>query len=588
MTFVKTFWASLLAQLFAGLIVVFGVLFISIFMVAGLVGYVGQDNVKPLNSDVVLKIDFSDKIVENYETTPQKSFDLSSFKLSKTVSLVDFITALEYAAIDDNIKGIYLDFSQPQSMSFARAEEIRAALENFKKSNKFVVAYSETYSQGAYYIASVADELYLNPEGGLQWQGLASTQLFYKGLLDKLGIEPIAVRSGEYKSAIEPFVRTSMSAENKDQTTILLNSLWNTMLDQISSSRDIKTSRLKDYAQELAVVYPEDALRLSFVDGLKYEDNMYEVLCELMGEEDKDDAPDFVGLANYAALSKMQLVKSKDKIAIVYLDGEITSGKSSQDGVGSKTLRKKLEKVRDDDDVKALVLRVNSPGGSALASEVIWRELELVKKEMPVVVSFGGIAASGGYYAAVASDAIVANKMSITGSIGVFSLMFNAERGLQNKLGITSEEVGTSQWSSMGSALRSPSVEELNYAQNQVDKVYATFVERVADGRNITKQQALALAGGRVYSGEEAAKNGLVDAIGSLSQAVVFASKKADIQGSYQLVQYVEPLDNFMALVNLFSTQLTLEQLWAKKAENVEKLLKKGGVQALHPYNYEL
>ncbi|MFI3330679.1 MAG: signal peptide peptidase SppA [Rikenellaceae bacterium] len=590
MTFFKTFSASLLAFLLAG-----GALLV-LFMLAlvAMISSSFSSRVAPIGSEGVLKIDFAQKIVDSPNFAAKNSLDFSTLTFNTSLSLLDVIAAIEAAMSDDRIKGIYLDFNSPLSMSFAMAEELRSALLKFKISGKFVVAYGEYYSQGALFLASVADKIYLNPEGGVQWQGLALNQIYYKGLFDKLGVEAYVLRSGDYKSAVEPYILTQMSKESKVQEGELVNSLWQTIVQEISKSREINLPLLQSYADKLSVVYPEDAERFGFVDSLLYFDKVQQQINLCMAKA-KDEKINFVSLSRYVDAISLKASNSKNKIAVVYVDGQIISGKSEDEMVGSETVCRQLRKVREDKNVKALVLRVNSPGGSALASEVIYREVELVKQKIPVIVSMGGIAASGGYYVAAPADAIVASRMTLTGSIGVFSLMFDAKEGMNKHLGITSDGVKTNTSADMQSVLRKPTKTELDYGQKQVDRVYKTFKNRVEKGRNLSEDDVEKLAQGRVYTGEGALKRGLIDGIGGFSSAILFAEQRANLNGDFTIWQLREEDDTLTALLKQFGTSNAKAQLRNeitdafvsyKTLQNI--ITQQNKVWAYTPYIYEL
>lgn len=589
MNFFKTFWATLFAFIVGSVIVsTIGVLFI-----IGIIAFSTVQTPVTVEPNSILKIDFSQNIVESPELSAINSIDFNTFTVNKSLTLLNVLTSLEYASIDDNIDGIYLDLNTSFTLSYAVAEEIRAALMKFKESGKFIVAYSEIYSQGALYLSSVADQIAINPEGTLMWQGLAMNQVFYKGLLDKLGVEPIILRSGSFKAAVEPFVNTQMSAENRYQSQLLLDAIWNTMLEGISDSRDIEVKKLQQYASELSIVKSADALKLKMVDKLAYFDEVQNELRSLTGQ-DADEDTRLVRLADYATQVDLSIKSSDNKIAVVYLDGEIVSGKSTEGIVGSETIRKRIAQLREDDDVKALVLRVNSPGGSALAAEVMWREIDLLKEQIPVVVSMGEMAASGGYYVAAPADVIFANKMTITGSIGVFGLLFNAQKGLKDKLGITTDVVSTNPSADMGSAFRSPSRAEIAYGTRQVENVYDTFVSHVAQGRNMSVEAVDKIAQGRVWSGLDASEIGLVDGLGGLTEAILLAADRASLGDDFEVYEVVDSEDAFTALLTSLGVSIRNMKLKSKLEESfeayqrVQTILKTEGVQAISPYIYEI
>lgn len=588
MNFLKTFWAALLAFVVANILIgVLGILFF-----AGIVTMLSTDSPTTVKSNSILKIDLKDPITDSPEQSPMGAIDFMSMKIRTSNTLLQVLNAIEYAAHDPNIKGIYMDLSSPTAMSTANREELREELAKFKESGKFVVSYSEVYPQGAYYLASVSDKVYMNPEGGLLWQGMASNVMFYKGLLDKLGIQPEVLRHGSFKAAVEPFIMDKMSTENRLQMSTLLNAVWGTVVGDIAASRKIDSTTLQNYASQLSINSPEAAVECKLVDSLIYKDQMMSVLNTLVGEDaDSDDEPRFVGLGHYIGSMKPTATKiSENKIAVIYADGQIVDGESGEGTVGSQSMAKKLELVRNDDDVKALVLRINSPGGSALASEVMWREIELIKKTKPVVVSMGGVAASGGYYIAAPADIILADRTTITGSIGVFGLMFNAQQGLKDKLGITVDVVKTNPSADMITPFRGLSSAERAYGMHEVERVYNTFVGHVAAGRNLSVEKVDAIGGGRVWSGLDANKIGLIDGFGGIKHAIALAADRAGVAEDFRVSQVVDEDDKFTAIFRSLSSSVKNQRMKNELGDafahynNLMSILNTQGVQARMPY----
>lgn len=467
------------------------------------------------------------------------------FENKKTLGLNEILEAIKEAESDDHIKGIYLDASSLAS-GFASIEEIRNALLDFKKSGKFILAYSEVYSQGAYYLATAADKIYLNPEGMVDFRGLSSEIMFFKGALDKLEIEAQIIKVGTYKSAVEPFILDKMSDANKVQVNSFLGSMYDHFISEVSKSRKVPKNVLLNIADSAKIRTPKDAVVYKMVDGLKYKD---EVLDELKARLDIDKKKDIksVSIEEYTPGDGDTDVESSNRIAIIYANGEIISGEGNDETIGSERISRAIRKARTDDKVKAIVLRVNSPGGSALASDVIWRETVLAKKVKPVIVSMGDLAASGGYYIACAADSIFAQPNTITGSIGVFGIIPNMQKFFNNKLGITFDGVKTSQFADLGTVSRPLSDSEKMIFQNEVNRTYNTFTQKVADGRKKSRAYIDSIGQGRVWSGKEAFANGLVDKLGNIDDAIASAARKAKIK-DYKLVSYPAQVDPLKSL----------------------------------------
>jgi protease-4 len=440
----------------------------------------------------------------------------------------------------------------------ATTEEIRNALIDFKKSKKFIIAYSEIYTQGFYYLASVADKVYINPKGIIEFRGFSSEVTFLKGALDKLGIEAQIIKVGTYKSAVEPLVLTKMSDANRLQVTSYLGSMYDYFLTGISKSRNINKDSLFNYANSGRIQQPEDALKYKLVDGLKYKDEILSELKQRTSIAEKKDIAS-VDLGDYVKSgTKVDTdpkdVSYKNRIAIVYASGEITGGDGDDNKIGSETISKALRKVRMDDKVKAVVLRINSPGGSSLASDVIWREVMLTKKVKPIIVSMGDVAASGGYYIACAADSIIAEPNTITGSIGIFAVLPNMQKLFNDKLGITFDGVKTGKYADLGDVSRPLSPEERAILQNSVNRGYDDFTKAVANGRGKTQAYINSIGQGRVWTGTQALKIGLVDRLGNINDAVKSAAKKAGVK-DYRIVAYPEQ----KSFLNKFGEGLSAE-----------------------------
>ena len=591
MNFFKTFLAGLLAFV-AG---TFLVSFLWILVLMGIAGSMGGSKATVAPGSV-LKIDFSEVLTDAPSSDPLEGLDVMTLQTTPRLPLFKALRALEAAAADDRIKGVYLRMNGTGGVAgTALLEELRAALEEFKQSGKFVVAYNETYSQGQYYLASVADRICLQPEGGLDWTGLASNVTFYKGLLDKLdlNVEVFRPTACKYKSAVEPFILDKMSSANREQMQEVVNSMWNTISGDVCASRGIDSVQMRRITDNLEVTLPEEALQYGFVDELLYEDQMDDVLADL-GVACDDDGFRCVTLGEYAAQVGADLKNiSADQVAIVYADGQIVDGEGYGKEIYGNTLAAKLADVRRNEKVKAVVVRVNSPGGSALASDVIWREMELLRAEKPVIVSMGSYAASGGYYISCPADVIVADRLTLTGSIGVFGMVLDPREALKNKLGITVDGVQSNTSSDfLGKGPLTPV--QRSMIMRGVDKVYSTFTKDVSEGRNLPLERVLEIAGGRVWSGEDALGIGLVDACGGLKTALALAVNKAGLGEEYRIVEVTEQPTGLAAILSSLNMSVraafTRSDLGAmmKEYEAVREVLSQQGIVMYSPCRVEL
>ena len=591
MNFFKTFLAGLLAFV-AG---TFLVSFLWILVLMGIAGSMGGSKATVAPGSV-LKIDFSEVLTDAPSSDPLEGLDVMTLQTTPRLPLFKALRALEAAAADDRIKGVYLRMNGTGGVAgTALLEELRAALEEFKQSGKFVVAYNETYSQGQYYLASVADRICLQPEGGLDWTGLASNVTFYKGLLDKLdlNVEVFRPTACKYKSAVEPFILDKMSSANREQMQELVNSMWNTISGDVCASRGIDSVQMRRITDNLEVTLPEEALQYGFVDELLYEDQMDDVLADL-GVACDDDGFRCVTLGEYAAQVGADLKNiSADQVAIVYADGQIVDGEGYGKEIYGNTLAAKLADVRRNGKGKAVVVRGNSPGGSALASDVIWREMELLRAEKPVIVSMGSYAASGGYYISCPADVIVADRLTLTGSIGVFGMVLDPREALKNKLGITVDGVQSNTSSDfLGKGPLTPV--QRSMIMRGVDKVYSTFTKDVSEGRNLPLERVLEIAGGRVWSGEDALGIGLVDACGGLKTALALAVDKAGLGEEYRIVEVTEQPTGLAAILSSLNMSVraafTRSDLGAmmKEYEAVREVLSQQGIVMYSPCRVEL
>ncbi len=537
----------------------------------------------------VLELVFDSEIIDREKKNPFEELDLGDFGGEKGMGLNTILNNLEKAKEDTAIKGLFLNFKGFMAGKSALMD-IRQGLVDFKKSGKFVYAYSEGYSQSAYYLASAADKIFLNPQGGMEWKGLNMSLMFYKKTLEKLGIDVQIYRHGKFKSAIEPFILDKMSDANRLQAETFLNSIWNNMLVDISESRKISIDELNAMANTLAINFPEDALSNKLVDDLKYEDEVMSELKKKLKLKEKDKI-NFVSHAKYAKAKDKKKEKTEDKIAVIYAIGQINSGEGDDEEIGSETIAQAIKDARLNDKVKAIVLRVNSPGGSALASEIIWREAVLAKKTKPFIVSMGDVAASGGYYISCAADKIFAQPNTITGSIGVFGMVPNFKSAFEDKLGITIDTVNTNKYSDVMTTMRGATPTESVYIQKSVEKIYDVFIGRVADGRKMSKEQVDSIGQGRVWSGSDALKINLVDELGSLNDAIAFAAKKANLK-NYKLMDLPKQKNPFEDIFSKIETETEAKMVKKSMGEyygywkHVKSLMNNKGVYARVPYDF--
>lgn len=582
--FFKFVFASMVGILLSTILIF--VIFISI--ITAIIS--SADDKVIISENTILHLNLNVPIIERSASSPLDDLDFGPFQGEKTIGLDDILKSIKHAKDDSNIKGIYLDASYLMT-GFATIEEIRDALLDFKKSGKFIVAYSEVYTQSAYYVASVANKIYLNPQGILELKGFSSEVMFFKGALDKLDIEAQIIKVGTYKSAVEPYILDKMSEASKLQTRELLGSMYNHFTAQIAVSRKIPQDSIVAIADGLKSRSPEDAVKYKLIDALKYKD---EVLAELKSKTgiDKKKNLKTVSLSDYASTIKNSSTAA-DRIAIIYANGEIISGQGDENTIGSEGISKAIRKAREDDKVKAVVLRVNSPGGSSLASDVIWREVLLTKKVKPIVVSMGDYAASGGYYIACAADSIFAEPNTITGSIGVFAIIPNMKGFFNNKLGLTFDGVKTGQFADLGDISRPLTEAEKMIFQREVNRTYNDFTKRVADGRKISQTYVDSIGQGRVWTGEQAIKLKLVDKIGHLNDAIASAAKKAKIK-EYKIVTYPEIKDGLFGLLGdtedkiktyMVKQELGVNYPYYKKLQEVVNMK---GLQARMPYQIEI
>lgn len=566
---------------------------VAILILAGIGMSADSKSGADVEANSILKIDFGQAIIErDQEDNPFKDLNLPGMADGGSIGIVEFKKALQRAKKDDKIKGIYLELSSLQVRGFASVEEIRNALLDFKTSGKFVYAYGETMTEMAYYIASLADKIYLNPVGMLEFNGLSSNSMYFKGMLEKLEIKPEIFRVGEFKSAVEPFFLDKMSPASRLQTSSFLNSINSHLLAQVSKSRKIDAGRIKLISDSMLVHDAKDALTYGLITNLGYYDQLDSAIHKAIKAEQKDKLK-FVSLGKYSESKDddEKVNHSKNRIAVIVAAGEIRSGKSDEgEVVGSETIAKAIRDARLDDKVKAIVIRVNSPGGSALASDVMWREIILARKTKPVIASMSDLAASGGYYISMGCDKIVAQPTTITGSIGVFGLMFNTQNFLKNKIGITTDNVSTGYFSDLGNSNRPLTDFERRVIQQSVNDIYTDFTTKAAQGRKMSVSQLQKLAGGRVWSGTEALQNGLVDKLGGLDTAIALAAQEAKLGKDDFKIKFMPSQQSFFDKLfdkDKAEAKILRQQLgqYYDAVNAVRTVSQKQGVQALLPFN---
>lgn len=538
--FIKFTFASVLGVVLAGII----------FTILGIVTMVGMvassDTETVVKENSIFVLDLEGTLSERVQDNP---FQTLMSEENQAYGLDDILASIQKAKDNEDIKGIYLQTAFLET-SFASLEEIRHALLDFKESGKFIVAYADQYTQDMYYLASVADKIIVNPQGSISWHGLASQPIFFKDLLKKVGVEMQIFKVGTYKSAVEPFIATEMSDANREQVTAFLSSIWGRLLEDVSASRNIPVETLNKYANEMMDLQPaETYLANGLADTLLYKDGVLDYLKEISGRE-ADESLRTLSLEDMKNVKRnTPLDKSGNIIAVYYAFGGIDDSTSPEEGINSEKVIKDLRKLREDETIKAVVLRVNSPGGSAYGSEQIWREVVLLKEKKPVIVSMGDYAASGGYYISCAADYIVADPTTLTGSIGIFGMFPNMEELLTDKLGLHFDMVKTNKFADMGTLARPFNSDERAAMQNYINNGYKLFVKRCADGRGMSVEAIEKIAEGRVWTGATAKELGLVDELGGLNKAIEIAAQKAEVE-AYSLLTYPSKESFFSSLMN--------------------------------------
>ena len=527
--FFKIVAATFIGSLFA--------LVLGTLILIGIIGSIAsftESKTPTVPGSAILSINFASAITEQSKESPFSALNPMASFSSNTTGILDFVQTIDRAAADPAIKMIYLNLNDLNA-GITHTEEIRSALKRFRESGKPIISYADNYSQNAYYLATVSDKVYLNPAGTATLTGLSLSSLFFKDMLDKIGVEVQLIRHGKFKAAAEQFISNKMSEENREQLQAYLDAVWNTWLADISESRRMPVEKINDLTDNLKLGTAKNALEAGIVDGLMYKDELTDTLVHLFGVKD-EKALKTISLQDYSKATKKINLKEKNKIAVIYADGEIIMGKSDEN-IASDNFVALLSKVRKDSSIKAVVMRVNSPGGSAQSSEIIERELALLRKDKPVVVSMGDYAASGGYWISANADKIIANNTTLTGSIGVFSLVINAQKTLNKHLSINTGTVNTNKHSDIMSGYRALDSEEIAFIQSSVEIIYTDFVNLVANGRNLSAAKVDSIGQGRIWSGADALKIGLADEKGGLYEALRTAAAMGEVE-SYRVVEY--------------------------------------------------
>ena len=591
MRFFKVVLASTLGYILA-IVCIFG---ISIFLIISAAASAKPEVVIPQNSMINMKLNYGlqDNVSDLSSLAVIAALDPSQLL---PIGLNEILRSIEEAKADDRIKGIILDLTTVAS-GYAKLSEVRNKLEDFKKSGKFIYAYADYYYYPTYYLASVADSVFVNPEGEMSFTGMVAQVTFFAGALEKLGVEVQAVRAGKFKGAVEAYRRKNLSAENREQIEVYINSVFNETLAAISRSRNIPSDKLKADADELKLRSVQDYVAAGYIDAAVYRDELYSTMKIRMGVKEDKKIP-LISEQKYA--QKLGVHGSgSDRIAVVYASGDIVGGNGDGTQIAADDMAATLKRIRQDKKIKAVVFRIDSRGGSSLASDIIWREAKLLAAEKPLIVSMSDVAASGGYYIATPARKIFAEPTTITGSIGVFGLIPNAEKLLKEKMGLDFEYVGTGKHSDIGRIDRAMTKEERTYIASLIDKIYDTFLSRVAEGRNMTKEQVNQIAQGRVWTGVMAKKIGLVDELGGLDAAIASAAEEAELT-DFKLREFPKAKDPFNILLRKmqgninWQTQLveatknTGYEGFVKQLTDLQKWGTQHSVQAIMPYNIKV
>jgi protease-4 len=587
----KNFFKFLLASLL-GVMLACAIMF---FIFVGIAGAIVSSQNKPVSIKprTILMLKLDQPIHDRKYSLPLPGLNPFNFGFDNQIGLNEVLSNISKACKDTNICGIYLELTTLDA-GISTVEEIRNALLDFKKTGKFIVSYSDFYTQKAYYLASVSDKVLMNPVGIFNFGGLSAEILFFKKALDKLDVEPQIVRHGKFKSAVEPLMYEKMSAENREQIKTYMGSIWQHIVEQVALQRGISSSVVNSLADNMTVGSGNEALKSGLIDSLLYKDQVLDLLSSLSNVKSIKKL-NFISHNKYTRVPKSRTHKglAKNKIAVIYASGNIVIGEGSELEMGSERISRTIREAREDSAIKAIVFRVNSGGGSALASEVIWRELDLARKVKPVIASMGDVAASGGYYVLAAADTVLANPVTITGSIGVFGVLLNARDFFNKKLGISADVVNTNRHSDFGSIYRPMDAEEQQMMQRRIDEIYMTFISHVAEGRKMDQSAVDRLGEGRVWSGANAIENGLVDGISGLSGAIDIAAAKAGVD-HYRVVELPKLKDPFEQIMSELTGEDAIERIRQELGpgfryyRELKNLLNMNGIMARMPYDIEI
>ena len=582
MKFLRNFFASFLALV---VFMMMGLLFFTI-----IISVLEDSESYTLEDNSILKINFTQPLADLDYDDPLANFSFAGNN-SKRMGVVDLKKALKHAANDDKIKGVVI-YAPSLMGGFALGQEVRKALLEFKKSEKFIWAYSEVLSEGGYYLSSAADSVFLSPEGMIEWNGLTVEINFFKRTFEKLEIKPQIFKVGDYKSAVEPFVLDKMSDANREQIRSMISSIYGHIVADVAENISLTEEELMELSNNMTVQSAQDAVDQKLITSLLYKDEFEQMLANKLGVETENEI-NWVGYKQYNTTFS-SYTKSKNKIAVIVADGEIRMGKNKKGIITPGQFTKELRKAREDDNVKAIVFRINSPGGDALASDLIWREVAITAKVKPVIASMSNYAASGGYYLAMAADTIVAEPTTLTGSIGIYGMLFNMGDFMANKLGITTDRESTGSYSNLYTASRALNDAEKNIIQNSVNRGYETFTSKAAEGRGMTLEDLKQVASGRVWTGSQALENGLVDVLGGLETAVDIAAAKAGIEGDYKLRYYPVKKTALEEIIEELSGGVQAKMMKSKLGEFypyvdlLEKVKNMRGIQTRIPFDIEI
>jgi protease-4 len=587
----KNFMIYTLATI-TGIILASLLFFIIMISVLGALVASGEKPVS-ITENSVLVLKSGVQIPDRGSRNPLAGFDIIDFNLTPGPGLNEILGNIKKASTDRKIKGILIE-NGLLSSGWATTEEIRDALAKFRESGKFIIAYSDyIMSQQGYYLSTIADRIYINPSSSVDFKGLSGEVMFFKKALDKLGVEVQVTRHGKFKGAVEPFMLDAMSKENKEQIESYIGSIWTHVIENISKSRGITGESLKNMADNLVGYVASSALENRLVDGLVYRDALTDTLKILSGLS-TDDKISMVSMTKYTNVpSSDKMVSAKNKIAVIFAEGTIVMGKGNENNIGGNGYAEIIRKAREDSTIKAIVFRVNSPGGNAIASDIIWREVDLASKVKPVIISMGNYAASGGYFISAPGTRIMASPSTITGSIGVFGLLPDAKKLMNQKLGIYSETVNTNKNSDFPSVYRPMSVYEKEIMQKSIEQVYTDFVQKVSEGRGMTSGAVDSIGQGRVWSGANALKIGLVDALGGLQASIDTAANLAGIE-TYSVRELPPLVDPYTKILNQLSGNIKMRILKRELGENagffgqLEEIKELSGIQARLPYFIEI